>query len=164
MSMKIINKKPIIRVEKSLIWAKLGTITQKTVSQKIRRIYLRGAFSALFYIFSELKNIKQVKNTFLPGFKKKGKTDQHVHNIGTGEDSLIILKEYQHWNLRKGGFLYLFSTGIFFTSGQWQHMYNVCLIDHKQTALVNIKFSLTHVLVRMPFLYLTMWTFLLSII
>ena len=82
MSVKIINKKPIIRVEKSLIWAKLRTITQKTVSQKIRRIYLREAFSAQFYVFSELKNIKQVKNTFLWGFRKRKNRStctQHWH-------------------------------------------------------------------------------------
>lgn len=82
MSMKIINKKPILGVEKSLIWATLRNITQKTVSQKIRRVYLREAFSAQFYILSELKNIKQVKNTFLRGFKKRkhrSTCTQHWH-------------------------------------------------------------------------------------
>ena len=110
MSMKIINKKPILGVEKSFIWAKLRNITQKTVSQKIRRVYLREAFSAQFYVLSELKNIKQVKNTFLRGFKKR-KNRSTSTQYGTGKDSLIILEEYQHWNLRKGGFLYLFSHG-----------------------------------------------------
>ena len=60
--------------------------------------------STVLYLVRE-KNIK-VRDTFLQGFKKKKRTDQHVHSKQHGlapAEGVLSLKEYQHWRPRKRG-------------------------------------------------------------
>ena len=71
------------------------------------------------------KNIKEVRETFLQGFKKM--IDQHVHSesawawrLGRGS----YQRSYQNWCPRKGGISSLFLTWTFFTSGQCALFFN----------------------------------------
>ena len=50
------------------------------------------------------KNIKQVRDTFLEGFKKTrpARTQQVSMALAPGR-GVLSLKEYQHWRPRKGG-------------------------------------------------------------
>ena len=66
LSRKIISNQSIIRIEENFIQTKLRTIALRELLQR----------SMVFSSFIRTKNIKQVRDTFLQGFKK---ADQHVH-------------------------------------------------------------------------------------
>ena len=156
--MKIVHKQSIIKIEKSFIWAKLRTIAWKTASQITLRNCSREAwFLAVLYLV-RTKNIKQVRDTFLQGFKNKKKqkqknrTDQYVHTasqygLGTWKGSLIIEGVLALASQEKGHLTF----NMDIISGQCALFliikadYNTCLIGHNLAVLVGIQFKLTHV-------------------
>ena len=82
LSMKIINKQSIIRIEKSFIWAKLKTIAPKTGRQSddCEQLLQRSLVFRPVLHLVRTKNTKQLRDPFLQGFQKQtNKTDQHVH-------------------------------------------------------------------------------------
>ena len=61
-------------------------------------------FSTVLYLV-RTKNIRQVRDTFLKGLKKKTRsacTQQINMALAPGKE-LLSSKEYQHWRPRKGG-------------------------------------------------------------
>ena len=107
--MKIINKQSIIGIEKHFIEAQLRTMAWKTLLDNSEELLWRSmVFITVLYLV-RTKNIKEVRDTFLQGLKKKKrkeKKDQHIHklsmNLAPGK-GVLSLKEYQHWHPRKGG-------------------------------------------------------------
>ena len=69
--MKIISKQSIGNIEKSIFWAKLRTSPEAYFPDDSEKLFRRcRIFSTVLYLV-RTKNIKQVRDTFLQGFKKK---------------------------------------------------------------------------------------------
>ena len=128
--MKIINKKPILGVEKSLIWATLRNITQKTVSQKIRRVYLREAFSAVLHLIRTKEH--QTSQEYIPSGLQKKETQINMYTtLALGKlvynTEGIPTLESQEGRL----FIFIFSMDILYF---WpMTAYVQCMFDRPQT-------------------------------
>ena len=69
--MKIISKQSIGNIEKSIFWAKLRTSPEAYFPDDSEKLFRRcRIFSTVLYLV-RTKNIKQVRDTFPQGFKKK---------------------------------------------------------------------------------------------
>ena len=125
MSMKIINKQSITVIEKSFIWAKLGTIVWKTASQiTLRNCSRKAWFSAQFYVLSEQRTSNQSGIHFFKISKTRSASTQRVSMALAPGKGVLSSKEDQHWHPRKGGIWSLFLTWAFFTSGQGALFFN----------------------------------------
>ena len=91
--MKIISKQSIKNIEKSIFWAKLRTSPEAYFPDDSGKLFRRcRIFSTGLYLV-RTKNIKQVRATFLQGFKKKEQSSKYTASqcgLGTWEGSLII--------------------------------------------------------------------------
>ena len=68
-SVKMINKQSIIRIERSFSCAKMRTVAQKTVSwMNLRNCPGEAWFSSVLYLV-RTKNIKLIRDTFLKAHK-----------------------------------------------------------------------------------------------
>ena len=122
LSMKIINKQSIRRIEKSFIGVKLRISPEAHFPDDSEKLLLRSkVFSTVLYLV-RTKNIKQVRVTFIQGFKKKKEQPSMYtasqHGLGTWEGSLIIKGGPTLISQEGRHLIFLFLTWTFFTSGQ----------------------------------------------
>ena len=122
LSTKIITEQPIIKIEKSLRWAKLRASLETCFPDDSEKLLQRSrVFSTVLHLI-RTNYIKQVRLTFLQGLKKKKKNrppcTQRVstYDFATWEGSLTI-EGGPALASQEGRQLLYFLTRIFFTSG-----------------------------------------------
>ena len=82
-------------------------------------------FSPVLYLI-RTKNIKQVRVTFLQGFKKKKKTSAYIasqHGLDTWEGSLIIKGEPALASQEERHLIFIFNTDILYSQSMCWFLY-----------------------------------------
>ena len=77
-SMKLINKWSIIRIEKSFVWAKPRAGPETPFPDYSQKLLQRSWIIHTVLYLMRTKNIKPVRASWLRGFRKQNKTFQHV--------------------------------------------------------------------------------------